>query len=85
MFNRNRDRVLSIGIKSLGLRCTPEKNMDVKLDSMEQKLGNIETKLEQIRQMVLEQQSRPVVTVEQIRELFREEQARRNRHRRGRP
>jgi hypothetical protein len=85
MFRRNRDWILSIGIKSLGLRCTPEKNMDVKLDSMEQKLGNIETKLEQIRQMVLEQQSRPVVTVEQIRELFREEQARRNRHCRGRP
>ncbi|MCI70795.1 hypothetical protein A2U01_0092058, partial [Trifolium medium] len=68
MFSRNRDRVLSIGIQSLGLRCAPEKMMDVRLDSMEQKLGNIETKLEQIRQLVLEQQSRPPVTVEQIRE-----------------
>ncbi|MCI67067.1 hypothetical protein A2U01_0088325, partial [Trifolium medium] len=38
--------------------------MDARFDSMEQKLGNIETKLQQIRQMVLEQQSRPPVTVQ---------------------
>ncbi|PNX66458.1 hypothetical protein L195_g063061 [Trifolium pratense] len=58
--------------------------MDARFDSMEQKLGNIETKLQQIRQMVLEQQSRLPVTVEQFRELIQEERARRN-HLRGRP
>jgi hypothetical protein len=84
MFRRNRDWILSIGIQSPGLRRAPEETRDVKLDSIEQKLGNIETKLEQIRQMVLEQQSRPAVTVEQIRQLIQEQSAHRNR-RQGRP
>ncbi|MCI94288.1 hypothetical protein A2U01_0115586, partial [Trifolium medium] len=38
------------------------------VDALEQRLSKAEVAVEQLRQLVLEQQSRPPVTVEQIRE-----------------
>ncbi|CAJ2633464.1 unnamed protein product [Trifolium pratense] len=82
MFNPNRDRVLSIGIESLGYNPKSNHRIEKRVDALEQRMSKAEVAVEQLRQMVLEQQSRPPVTVEQIRELIREERNRRNRRRR---
>ncbi|CAJ2642499.1 unnamed protein product [Trifolium pratense] len=85
MFNRNRDRVLSIGIQSLGYNPKSNHRIEKRVDALEQRMSKAEVAVEQLRQLVLEQQSRPPpVTVEQIRELILEQRDRCNR-RRGRP
>ncbi|KAI5437837.1 hypothetical protein KIW84_023810 [Lathyrus oleraceus] len=48
------------------------------VELIEQWMGNMETSMEQIRQLVLDQQSRPQVTVDQIRQLIQEQQTRRH-------
>lgn len=46
--------------------------MDNRFDAMEQRMTSLETLIEQTRQLVLEQQARPQVTMEQIRQLIQE-------------
>lgn len=53
--------------------------MEHKLDAMEHRLSNIEATVEQIRQLVLEQQARPQVTLEQIHLLMQEQRPHRHR------
>lgn len=50
--------------------------MENRVDIIEQRMNNLEGTMEQIRQLVMEQQSRPQVTVEQIRQLIQEQPAR---------
>ena len=57
--------------------------MENRVELIEQWMGNMEASMEQIRQLVLDQQSRPQVTVDQIRQLIQEQQTRRHR-RKGR-
>jgi uncharacterized coiled-coil protein SlyX len=85
MFSRNRDRVLSIGIQSLGYNPKSTHRMENRVDALEQSMSKAEVAVEQLRQMVLEQQSRPQITLEQIRQLIDEEFPRRGDHHRGRP
>lgn len=58
--------------------------MENRIDTIEQRMNNFEGTMEQIRQLVLEQQSRSQVTVDQIRQLI-QEQPTRNQVRNGRP
>lgn len=46
--------------------------MENHVELIEQWRGNMEASMEQIRQLVLDQQSRPQVTVDQIRQLIQE-------------
>ncbi|XP_058786123.1 uncharacterized protein LOC131660807 [Vicia villosa] len=57
--------------------------MENRVDTIEQRMDSFEGTMAQIRELVLEQQARPQVTVEQIRQLIQERPAR-NRRRNGR-
>lgn len=58
--------------------------MENRVDMIEQRMDRFEGTMEQIRQLLMEQQSTPQVTVEQIRQLI-QEQSGRNHGRNGRP
>lgn len=58
--------------------------MENRVDMIERRMDRFEGTMEQIRQLLMEQQSTPQVTVEQIRQLI-QEQSGRNHGRNGRP
>lgn len=59
--------------------------MENRADIIEQRMNNFKGTMEQIRQLVMEQQSRPQVTMEEIRRFIQEQPARSHgRHKRQR-
>ena len=53
--------------------------MEKRVELIEQWMGNMEASMEQIRQLVLDQQARPQITVDQIRQIVQERRPRRHR------
>lgn len=59
--------------------------MENRADVIEQRMNNFEGTMEQIRQLVMEQQSRPQASLEEIRRFIQEQPARSHeRHKRQR-